>query len=114
MAKAGGDVWSYRFDYEGAGRMGATHASDLAFTFGRVGNSGRQWANREEAQVLSQRMQDAFIAFARTRHPAIPEWPHHNSGDLPYMSFDATCAVKNDFVGSERRALWETVTPDVV
>ena len=31
----GADVWSYRFDYQKASPIGAAHASDIAFTFGK-------------------------------------------------------------------------------
>lgn len=114
----GASVWSYRFDYQNASVIGAAHATDLGFTFGKPGHAPIPHAEwDEEARRLSDQMRDAFIAFVRTGDPqteALPQWPEHDAEGLAYLSFDAEPVVRSDFVGAARRAAWGDIPMDVV
>lgn len=112
LVEAGAPVWSYRFDYAEADPCGLCHGSDLAYTF-TLGQPGKGRGSFTAAeQQLSDRMRDGFIAFARTGDPqttAIPEWPLHAPSEPQYLKFDTTIAVANYYLGSERRAAWQSV-----
>ena len=76
-------VFVYQFSYKARtpGRpQGAVHALDLPFVFGTldVSEIGAIAGRTDAARTLSGRMQDAWLAFARTGRPAsagLPEWP---------------------------------------
>ncbi|WP_319567498.1 carboxylesterase/lipase family protein [Cohaesibacter marisflavi] len=113
----GADVWSYRFDYQKASPIGAAHASDIAFTFGKPNEAPFPVEWTKQAQTVSERMRDSFIAFARTGNPQtsdLPDWPQHDPEALDYLRFDATPSIGQDFIGAERRAAWQDVAIDAV
>jgi len=85
-ARAGGDVWTYRFDWRPMllrDRLGACHAMEIPFVFGSHGHRAL-WpliGASSAARALSRRMQDAWVAFARGDAPEtdeIPDWPRFN------------------------------------
>lgn len=112
LAAAGAPVWAYRFDYANAGPYGPCHGSDIPYTFG-LGQPGKGRGSFTAAeQVLSEQMRDSFIAFAHTGNPqtrALPTWPRHEPQALAYLRFDTPVSVARDYLGAERRAVWETV-----
>jgi para-nitrobenzyl esterase len=62
-----------------------------------------------EAEALSSRMMDAWIAFARTGNPAcdaLPSWPAYDRDARATMVFDETCQTKNGPL-DEERASWD-------
>ncbi|UCE85129.1 MAG: carboxylesterase/lipase family protein [Deltaproteobacteria bacterium] len=77
------DTYAYRFDWTPPfldGVMGAFHGLEVPFVFGTLRDpmlrAAIGWA--PSARRLSQRMQDAWIAFARSgrpHHEALPAWP---------------------------------------
>ncbi len=75
-------TYVYRFDWQAAapgGPRGAIHALELPFVFGTLEQSeiGRLAGRTPAAQALSERMQGAWLAFARTGSPrseSLPEW----------------------------------------
>jgi para-nitrobenzyl esterase len=77
------DVFVYQFGWKGAepGRpQGAVHALDLPFVFGTLATSeiGAIAGRTPAAQALSESMQEAWLAFARSGRPragGLPDWP---------------------------------------
>jgi para-nitrobenzyl esterase len=77
----GGPVWFYRYDWEAGfagGLLGACHAVELPFVFGMIGGEGAEFfsAIGPEAERMSERTMDAWLAFARhgdPSHPGLPE-----------------------------------------
>lgn len=90
------------------GALGACHALEIGFVFGNYdaafGGSG------PEADILSAKMQDAWISFARNGNPSCPslgEWPKY-SDHRASMIFDKNCRVERAAY-EEERAVWEAV-----
>jgi para-nitrobenzyl esterase len=64
-----------------------------------------------EALALAARIQDAWIAFARTGQPAhggVPDWPAYDAAHRRTMILDRQCRVENAPREAER-AFWESV-----
>jgi para-nitrobenzyl esterase len=83
-ARVGGAGFSYRFDWESPfaqGALGACHALELPFVFGTLDNPIVAFFSGagEAATELSEEMQSAWAAFARTGQPteSLDEWPHY-------------------------------------
>jgi len=81
----------------------------------RVGGEGRTecpWLRLDyffASPALADRMQAAWIAFARGGNPnaaGLPSWPAYEPGSRATLIFDAECRVENDPGGAERR-LWD-------
>jgi len=64
-----------------------------------------------EPLALAERIQDAWIAFARTGrpgHPRVPEWPGYDGAHRRTMILDRDCRVESAPRDAER-AFWESV-----
>jgi len=62
-----------------------------------------------ETQALSEKMMDAWIAFARDgnpNHENIPEWPAYDAENRATMVFGEHCEVVNAPFDKERAA-WD-------
>lgn len=98
-AECGAETWFYRFDWKpprAPERLGACHSMELPFVFGSVRGLLPRWflGARAEAFRLSDRLQDAWLAFAKTGDPRTEsdsQWPR-------YVSQSGECRV---FGGSE-------------
>ncbi len=97
------------------GVAGSCHALEIPFVFGVLGNQGAELFlgghAGEELWALSDAMQDAWIAFARTgdpNHPGIPDWPAWSPDERPVLRFDVERSLEHDPAGAERR-LWDGV-----
>jgi para-nitrobenzyl esterase len=107
------NTWMYLFSWESPWRGGAVrscHALDLPFTFGSLDAPGmREFAGEgEAARVLSERMMDAWIAFARHGDPAhdgIGSWPVYESGRRATMELGVRCGVVDAPQEAERSAM---------
>jgi para-nitrobenzyl esterase len=105
-------VYSYLFTWKSpalGGLLGACHALELGFVFG---THDAQFCGRgPDADWLSQRMQDAWLAFARTGKPTcstLGEWPEY--GERRYtMLLGSDCRLEEAPYEEERRA-WDIVT----
>jgi para-nitrobenzyl esterase len=110
------DVFVYQFAWKGAepGRpQGAVHALDLPFVFGTLATSelGAIAGRTPAAQTLSERMQDAWLAFARTGRPraaGLPEWPAYTAPRRATMVFTDEPMVV-DAPQEAERAVWDEV-----
>jgi para-nitrobenzyl esterase len=95
------------------GMLGSCHALDLPFVFGTLEHRLlRPLVGRgPEALALAERIQDAWIAFARTGrpgHPRVPEWPGYDGAHRRTMILDRDCRVESAPREAER-AFWESV-----
>jgi para-nitrobenzyl esterase len=107
-------TYAYSFTWESpyrGGILGAAHALDIPFVFGTqdrpelAGFTGGGPA----ARVLAERMQDAWLAFARTgdpAHPGLPAWPAYDGDRRATMLLGARCEVVDAPQEAERR-LWD-------
>jgi para-nitrobenzyl esterase len=111
----GGSGWLYRFDVPTTildGRLGATHACELAFTFNWIASDtgALVWHDRSAPGVadLARRWSDTVIQFARTGDPngaGLPEWPTYSPTNRACMMLDIDCRVDVDPDGAHRE-LW--------
>lgn len=99
---AGGRAHAYLFDWESpmlGGALGSCHALEVPFVFGTLERRGIRdfTGSGPEAQRLSARMQDAWLAFARTGSPGTPElgeWPTYDPERRATMILGAACGVE--------------------
>jgi len=113
QALAGGDAYSYLFTWQppALGRaLGACHAIELPFIFGLSGLppmlAGARLA--PTASRLSDRMQDAWIAFARSgqpHHDTLPEWDAYVVDSRATMRFDRHCTIADGPLEAERQLI---------
>jgi para-nitrobenzyl esterase len=107
-AQAGSSAatFSYLFTWPSPARgMGACHALELPFVFGTLDSKGTEAfaGSGPSAEALAARMQDAWLAFARTGDPG---WPAYDLTTRPTMLFGEPCEVIHDPMSRERLA-WE-------
>ncbi len=109
-------TYLYRFDWETpafGGALGACHAVDLAFVFGLVDRPGAELftGGGPEALLLSERVMDAWAAFARNgdpSHAGLPggRWDAYDAERRATMLLGRDCALEFDPGAAERRA-WD-------
>jgi para-nitrobenzyl esterase len=111
-------VYAYSFDWTPpatAGLVGACHGLEIPFVFGSLRAAWmRTWLGASpRAQRLCDRMQDAWIAFARSGDPGherLPHWPAYSELDRSTMVFDGECTLRED-PHARARSFWELATP---
>lgn len=108
-------VWSYLFSWHASGMggvLGACHAVEIPFVFGTYDDAlAHLIGDDEHAAALSERVQDAWLAFARGGEPAapsLPGWPVYDASRRATMVFDRQCRVEHAPMEDERQ-LWESV-----
>jgi para-nitrobenzyl esterase len=89
--------------------LGACHSLEQGFVFGKLedGFSG----TGPEAQALAEKMQDAWIAFARTGNPScdgLDPWPTYGE-KRETMLLGETCTVTEDPNSGVRR-VWNDIS----
>ena len=110
------DTFMYRFDRSSPlldGRLGACHGAELPYVFGSTaGEFGRLFTGGGPgAEQLSDKIMDAWIAFARTGNPScdsVGDWPRYDPKHRATMLLDDRCAVEDDPVDAER-AFWDGI-----
>lgn len=113
---AGPGGWLYRFDYEmpkkpGVRHLGATHASEMAFTFNTFANSdshGFTFHDRSDpvTQQLALHWSGTILAMAKTGNPngaGLPEWPAYDSETRQSMILDAEPGVEQNVDASQQK-----------
>jgi para-nitrobenzyl esterase len=103
-------TYSYLFSWRSPaydGALGACHGLELPFVFRTFdGPLGRLAGDSPAALTLSERMQDAWIAFARSGDPncdSLPGWPVYDTDRRSTMVLDAECEVQDAPLESIRR-----------
>lgn len=103
-------AYNYLFTWKSPlmkGRLGACHTLEIGFVFGNYDE--RFCGAGPDADVLSQKMQDAWIAFARTGNPScasLGSWEPY--GDRrTVMVLDERCRLETAPYEEERRA-WDS------
>lgn len=97
----GGPVWVYRFDWHSPLFGGAAHTLDRIFVWNLAENPTiqRMTGDAPERVQLAQNMQRAWIAFARSGDPTIPDlptWPRYDLEQRATMLFNRESTVQND------------------
>jgi para-nitrobenzyl esterase len=93
------------------GAFGACHALELPFVFGTLGHPLlRAFAGAgPEAAALAERIQDAWIAFARSGNPShqgLGDWPAYDPEQRATMILGRECKVENA-PREEERSFWD-------
>lgn len=117
-------VWMYLFEFETNvpdSKVGSPHAMDIPIVFGNLdAPQTRQHhilvtqENRQSLQQFSDRVQDAWIAFARSGDPStasLGNWPTYDAKTRATMILDLESRVENDPVRAER-TIWDGVAFD--
>jgi para-nitrobenzyl esterase len=92
----------YRFDWEtpeGGGHMRSPHAVEVQFVFNNIGLGGALVAKRRDAYALAERVSAAWVAFARTGDPNVPQlprWPGYSTSRRDTMLFNTDSRVEQD------------------
>jgi para-nitrobenzyl esterase len=77
--QAAAPAYLYRFDWEtpeGGGHMRSPHTVEIPFVFNNIGIAGPLISAMPEAYELAEKVSAAWVAFARTGDPNIPDLPH--------------------------------------
>jgi para-nitrobenzyl esterase len=95
------------------GSLGSCHALELPFVFGTFGLPGLRAfvGDGEEVARLSQRVQDAWLAFARSGDPGhrgLGRWPAHDPERRPVQVLGRECRVQEQGDDPELR-FWEGI-----
>ncbi len=106
-AKAGSAVWLYQTDFASRAdpRRGAFHCIDVPLVFGTIDAADAGTGGDAAVREMSRRIQDRFVAFARSGDPALPGAPHWPRYDLPRratMVFDTDTRAEDDPRGWQR------------
>jgi para-nitrobenzyl esterase len=113
-----GSTYVYLFDWESpafGGVLGSCHALELPFVFGAVGVPAVQLfsGSGPEVDELSTRMQQAWLAFARSGNPShelLGQWPTWDATKRTTMIFGPRTGVEVA-PRDEELALWEQYRP---
>jgi para-nitrobenzyl esterase len=95
------------------GKLGSCHALELPFVFGTCDLPGLRAfvGGGDGAARLSERMQDAWLAFARAgdpSHPALGRWPAHDPARRPVQILGPECRVAEQGDDPELR-FWDGI-----
>ncbi len=116
QVRYGAPVWIYRFDWYSPLFGGAAHTLDRIFVWNLAENPTIQHMTGDapERVQLAQLMQRAWIAFARSGDPTIPDlptWPRYDLEQRATMLFNRESTVQND-PNARARQIWaNTVSP---
>jgi para-nitrobenzyl esterase len=101
------------------GKLGACHVLDLPLVFRTLDSPTGSYfvGDSAETRLLSDRISDAWIAFARTgspQHADLPEWPRYDATQRKTLHLGADIRVTQDPLGEQRRAWRELALFDPV
>jgi para-nitrobenzyl esterase len=107
-ARQGAPAFVYQVDWKSpkdGGRWGAPHTLDIALVFGTLDAPGAYTGTTSQDRAVSDALQDAFIAFARTgdpNHPGLPAWAPYTLPRRQTLIVDAPFRMADDPRGAER------------
>ncbi len=107
-------AYMYRFDWEtpeGGGHMRSPHTIEVQFVFNNIALGGPLISQRKDAYALAEKVSAAWVAFARTGNPNVPQlprWPAYSAGQRDTMLFNNDTRVEQD-PGREPRLVMEQV-----
>ena len=115
-AGSGGATWNYLFGWKSrafGGRLGATHALEIPFTFNNLERMGVDTFIGEGPlpQGLANDMHAAWTAFIRDGSPAteaLTDWPRFGEKRRALMEFGDELGVSDDPFPNTR-PLWDTI-----
>ncbi|MEO1617406.1 MAG: carboxylesterase family protein [Planctomycetota bacterium] len=87
MDDQGSDVWMYHFTKPVWGWMGAAHAAEIAYVFGKL-----ERPSPEDAE-LSDAFMNYWVQFAKTGNPNVerlPDWPPYTNEGDQHQRMDTT------------------------
>jgi para-nitrobenzyl esterase len=108
-AAQGSPAYAYQLDWgspQDGGKWGAFHTLDIPLMFGTLTAPGSATGDGDDARKVSETMQRALLAFARTGDPNYPGMVHWDPYTLPRRAtlvFDASSRLEDDPRGAERR-----------
>jgi len=108
------NTYMYLFNWSSPwmdGKLGACHALEIPFVLGTLDQPGMDifCGKGKDAETLSERMMDTWIAFARSgdpNHKNIPKWLSYDAVSRSTMILDKEFKIVNDPFGKERE-VWE-------
>lgn len=100
-ARAGRPIFAYQVNFTSRSdpRRGAEHGIDVPLVFGTLGSRNSPTGTGPDARLASRRMQDCFLAFARSGDPncpAVPYWPRYTLDERSTMIFDTDAKVERN------------------
>jgi para-nitrobenzyl esterase len=117
LAKAavsgGAPVFMYLFTWQSPvldGKMKATHCFEIPFVFNNIARCEEMTGGTKEAEVLADKVSQAWINFARNgnpNHKGLPNWSPFTAQNTATMFFDNQCVVKQQ----HDKELMDMVTP---
>ncbi|WP_226001043.1 carboxylesterase/lipase family protein [Paenibacillus sp. BJ-4] len=104
-------VWMYRFDWTFQGHptfRKAVHGAEIAFVFDNLELLDKLGLDIQPSmRTLAHDMQQAWVTFARTGKPVLPEreWPTYDREERATAIFHQDITVEHDPQGDKRRQL---------
>ncbi len=109
------ETYAYRFDWApplAGARIGACHGIELPFVFGAI---LEPWLRpvvgaAPGARKLAHRVQEAWLAFAKTGHPGhsgLPYWPSYDTDKRHAMQLGRRCSAFLDY-GRDALHFWQS------
>jgi para-nitrobenzyl esterase len=108
-AAQGSPAYAYQLDWgspQDGGKWGAFHTLDIPLMFGTLTATGSATGDGDDARKVSETMQRALLAFARTGDPNYPgmvRWDPYTLPRRATLVFDASSRLEDDPRGAERR-----------
>lgn len=110
-AQRAAPAYFYRFDWEtpeGGGHMRSPHTVEIPFVFNNIHIAGPLISQMPEAYALAEKVSAAWVAFARSGDPNVPQlpaWPRYSAATRDTLLFDNEIRVVQDPDASARRAM---------
>ena len=110
-AQAGAPAYLYRFDWEtpeGGGHMRSPHTIEIPFVFRNIEIAGPLISKMPEAYALAEKVSAAWVAFARTGDPNVPQlptWPVYSAATRDTLLFNNEIRVVQDPERGAREAM---------
>lgn len=104
-ARQGSPAFVYQLDWKSPIDGGAPHMLDIPLVFGTLDAPGSITGTAPEARAVSDALQDAFIAFARSgdpNHPGLPAWTPYTLPRRQTLIVDTPPRMADDPRGAER------------